>query len=75
MKATEFDTKFDSGEDIIDFLDLSQAERPGHEQQHIDVDFPRWMIAALDQEAKRLGVSRQSLIKIWVADRLATLAQ
>lgn len=73
MKATEFDTKFDDGEDITDFLDLSQARYPGYEQQHIDVDFPTWMIAALDQEARRLGVTRQSIIKIWIADRLANL--
>lgn len=75
MKATEFDTKFDSGEDITGFLDLSQVKQPGYEQQHIDVDFPKWMIAALDQEAKRLGVNRQSIIKIWIADRLATLVR
>ncbi|WP_027268873.1 type II toxin-antitoxin system BrnA family antitoxin [Leptolyngbya sp. PCC 6406] len=57
-------------EDIIDDLDLSQLKRPGHEQQRIDIDFPVWMIEALDREAMRLGVSRQSIIKVWLAERL-----
>lgn len=71
MKAEEFDQKFDEGqEDIIDDLDLSQIKRPGHEQRRIDIDFPLWMIEALDREALRLGVSRQSIIKVWIAERL-----
>jgi hypothetical protein len=74
MKATEFDRKFDDDEDITDLLDLSQVRHPGYEQQFIDVDFPSWMVAALDQEAKRLGVTRQSIIKVWIADRLANLS-
>ncbi|MFQ4134890.1 type II toxin-antitoxin system BrnA family antitoxin [Nodosilinea sp. PGN35] len=71
MKAEAFDQKFDEGqEDIIDDLDLSQIRRPGYEQRRIDVDFPVWMIEALDREALRLGVSRQSIIKVWIAERL-----
>lgn len=71
MKAADFDKKFDEGEeDIIDDLDLSQIKRPGHEQRRVNVDFPVWMIEALDREAKRLGVTRQSIIKVWIADRL-----
>jgi len=71
MKAEAFDQKFDEGqEDIIDDLDLSQLRRPGYEQRRIDVDFPVWMIEALDREALRLGVSRQSIIKVWIAERL-----
>jgi hypothetical protein len=70
MKATEFDAKFDLGEDITEFLDLSQAKRPRHEQKRVNVDFPTWMIEALDLEAKRLGVTRQSIIKVWLAERL-----
>lgn len=71
MKAEAFDQKFDEGqEDIIDDLDLSQLKRPGYEQRRIDIDFPIWMIEALDREALRLGVSRQSIIKIWLAERL-----
>ena len=75
MKATEFDTKFDQGEDITEFLDLSQAKRPGYEQKRVNVDFPAWMIEALDHEAKRLGVTRQSIIKVWLAERLAQLSR
>ena len=75
MKADEFDTRFDNGENMIDLLDLSQAKRSGHEQKSIDIDFPTWMIEALDQEAKRLGVTRQSIIKIWIADRLTHLSR
>ncbi len=71
MKAEAFDQMFDEGqEDIIDDLDLSQLRRPGYEQRRIDVDFPIWMIEALDREALRLGVSRQSIIKVWIAERL-----
>jgi hypothetical protein len=70
MKATEFDAKFDQGEDITEFLDLSQTKRPGLEQKRVNVDFPTWMIEALDREAKRLGVTRQSIIKVWLAERL-----
>lgn len=74
MKADEFDTRFDHGEDITNLLDRSQASRPGYEQMRIDVDFPIWMLDALDQEAKRLGVTRQAIIKVWIADRLAALS-
>lgn len=71
MKANDFDKKFDEGtEDIIEHLDLSQAKRPGYAQKRVNVDFPVWMIEALDHEAKRLGVTRQSIIKVWIAERL-----
>ena len=70
MKAEEFDKKFDNGEDISDYLDLKKARRPGLEQKRVNVDFPKWMIHSLDKEAKRLGVTRQSIIKIWIAERL-----
>jgi hypothetical protein len=70
MKAKELDKRFDEGEDISKFLDLSQAKRPGREQRRVNVDFPAWMIERLDKEAKRLGVTRQSIIKVWIADRL-----
>ena len=72
MKAKDFDLKFDEGqEDIIEDLDLSQMRRPGHEPKRVNVDFPLWMVEALDHEARRLGVSRQSIIKVWIAERLA----
>jgi hypothetical protein len=70
MKAKELDKRFDQGEDISKFLDLSQAKRPGREQRRVNVDFPAWMIERLDKEARRLGVTRQSIIKVWIADRL-----
>jgi hypothetical protein len=70
MKASTFDKKFDKGENITKYLDLSRATKPGQEQKRVNVDFPTWMIHRLDREAKRLGVPRQSLIKIWIAERL-----
>jgi hypothetical protein len=70
MKAEEFDRKFDEGEDVSQYLDISKARRPVQDQKRVNVDFPLWMIQQLDKEAKRLGVPRQSIIKLWVADRL-----
>jgi len=70
MIASEFDRKFDEKENIIEELDLSQARRPGLEQKRVNVDFPTWMITALDREVRKLGVTRQSVIKIWLAERL-----
>jgi hypothetical protein len=75
MKASEFDKKFDEGESVIDNLDLARARRPGEEQKRINVDFPIWMIKGLDREARRLGVTRQSVIKMWLAERLERQAQ
>ena len=68
MKAKDFDKKFDDGEDISKFLDLTKAKRPAHEQKRVNVDFPIWMIECLDREASRLGVPRQSLIKMLIAN-------
>ena len=70
MKAEEFDKKFEEGEDVSQYLNISKAMRPVQEQKRVNVDFPLWMIDFLDKEAKRLGVPRQSLIKRWVAERL-----
>lgn len=70
MKAEEFDRKFDDGEDISEHLDMAHARRPEQEQKRVNIDFPLWMIHLLDKEAKRLGVPRQSIIKVWVAERL-----
>lgn len=70
MKAEEFDARFDQGEDVTGNLNLAKARRPGLEQRRVNVDFPAWMIDALDREAKRLGVTRQSVIKVWIADHL-----
>ncbi len=70
MRAEEFDQKFDDNEDIIGDLDLGTARRPALEQRRVNVDFPSWMVDSLDREARRLGVTRQSIIKVWIAERL-----
>ncbi|MCD6272323.1 MAG: CopG family transcriptional regulator [Deltaproteobacteria bacterium] len=70
MKAEELDKKFDEGKSILKNFDFSKARRPNQEQKRVNVDFPIWMIQSLDKEAKRLGVPRQSIIKIWLAERL-----
>ena len=70
MKAKEFDRKFDAGGEITQHLDLSKARRPEQEQKRVNVDFPIWMIRSLDKEAKRLGVPRQSLIKMLIAEHI-----
>jgi hypothetical protein len=70
MKAKDFDKKFEEGQNISKYLDISKARKPALEQKRVNVDFPLWMIHNLDKEAKRLGVPRQSIIKVWVAERL-----
>lgn len=71
MKAKDFDKKFDDNkQDIIDDLDLSSAKRPNQKQKRINVDFPSWVIDSLDREARRIGVTRQSIIKLWLVERL-----
>ena len=71
MKAEDFDKKFDDNkQDIIDDLDLSTIKRPNQSQKRINVDFPSWVIDSLDREAKRVGVTRQSIIKLWLVERL-----
>jgi len=74
MKAKELDRKFDEGEDISRHLDIKKARRPEQEQKRVNVDFPLWMIQLLDKEARRLGVPRQSIIKVWVAERLEKIS-
>ncbi len=74
MKASELEKRFDAGEDITGALDVAKARRVNQDQKRVNVDFPVWMVQSLDKEAKRLGVPRQSLIKVWVAERLAHAA-
>jgi hypothetical protein len=74
MKAKEFDEKFDKGDDILDVLDMTKAKRSMQDQKRVNVDFPAWMIESLDKEASRVGVTRQSIIKVWLAERLENLA-
>ncbi len=71
MKAKKFDKEFDENKsDIIDDIDLSTIKSPNREQKRVNVDFPIWMVEFLDKEAARLGVTRQSIIKVWLAERL-----
>ncbi|NGP53242.1 CopG family transcriptional regulator [Thioalkalivibrio sp. XN8] len=70
MKAKKFDADFDNGKNVTNALDLSKARRPLQAQKRVNVDFPTWMIESLDKEASRLGVTRQSIIKVWLAERL-----
>jgi macrodomain Ter protein organizer (MatP/YcbG family) len=73
MKTKELDKKFNDGEDITKYLDMSKARRPEQEQKRVNIDFQLWVIHSLDKEAKRLGVPRQSVVKVWVAERLESL--
>ena len=70
MKTSKFDQKFDSGGSVIDELDIANARRPGLAARRVNVDFPDWMVRSIDQHARRFGITRQSLIKIWLAERL-----
>ena len=71
MKAKDLDKMFESGDvDITAYLDMESVARPGYEQKRVNVDFPEWMIEKLDKTAAKLGVPRQSLIKVWLAERL-----
>ncbi|MGI9487327.1 MAG: type II toxin-antitoxin system BrnA family antitoxin [Geminicoccaceae bacterium] len=70
MKATEFDKKFDAGDNVSDAVDWSQASRRNDQVRRVNVDFPAWVVEGLDKQARHLRVTRQSLIKIWIAERL-----
>ena len=70
ISAEEFDRRFDDGEDVSEYLDLSRACRPNLQPKRVNVDFPTWVVNGLDREAQRLGVTRQALIKVWIAERL-----
>jgi hypothetical protein len=74
ISSTEFDLAFDTAKDVSGALDTGKARRPLREQRRVNVDFPAWMIESLDREAGRLGVTRQSIIKVWIAERLAAPA-
>ena len=73
MKASDFDKEFDDGNDILANLDLSQAKRTTQTTKRVNVDFPEWMLDSLDREASRIGVTRQSIIKVWLAERIENL--
>jgi hypothetical protein len=75
LTAEELDALHDSGKDMSDYIDYASARRPGLEAQRINVDFPQWMVASLDREAGRRGITRQSMIKYWISERLDALRQ
>ena len=70
QKATEIDKRFDDGEDVLEYFDLTKIKKPNEEIKRINVDFPIWMVESLDRKARHLGVNRQSVIKMWIAERL-----
>jgi hypothetical protein len=70
MKTEDLDRKFDDGEEVLQYFDPATIKRPGLEINHVDVDFPQWMVDAIDREAQRLGIQRQAVIKTWIAERL-----
>lgn len=74
IPSKQFDAKFNAGEDITPHLDTARAQRPGQKPQRLSVDAPAWMVELLDREARRLGITRQSLIKVWLAERLEKVA-
>lgn len=74
MKAKSFEQQFDEGVDLTASLDLSKTKRVLQEQRRVNVDFPTWMIDSLDREASKMGVTRQSVIKVWLAERLESTA-
>jgi hypothetical protein len=74
VTSESLDRAFDAGEDVSGSLDTAKARRPLRQQRRVNVDFPTWMIDSLDREAGRLGVTRQSIIKVWIAERLAAAA-
>jgi len=70
MKAKEFDKKFESGEDLTDDLDFSKSRRVNQEAKRVNIDFPLWVVEQLDKQSKRLGITRQALVKVWIAEKL-----
>ncbi|MGI6656963.1 MAG: type II toxin-antitoxin system BrnA family antitoxin [Desulfobulbus sp.] len=70
MKAQDFDAKFEAGEDLTAHLDFSKARRVNQESRRVNIDFPSWVVEGLDRQAKRLGITRQALVKVWIAEKL-----
>lgn len=74
MKAQEFDKKFEAGDDLTDDLDFSKARRVNQQSKRVNIDFPIWVVEGLDKQAKRLGITRQALVKVWIAEKLKDAA-
>ncbi len=75
ISAEKFDAIFDKGDEILDYLVVEKAERPGLKPRRVSIDFPSWMVQELDREAKRLGITRQSVIKYWISEKLHPSAE
>ena len=75
QKASDIDKRFDEGEDVLEYFDLSKTRKPNEEIKRINVDFPIWMVESLDRRARHLGVNRQSVIKMWIAEKLEANTQ
>lgn len=75
MKAKKFDEKFESGEDLTENLDFSKARRVNQESKRVNIDFPKWVVTDLDKHSKRLGITRQALVKVWIAEKLKEAVQ
>ena len=73
ISTKELDEKFENGEDILEYFDTSKIKMINEKQRRVNIDFPEWMIQSLDKEAKHIGVSRQAVIKMWIADKLKSL--
>jgi len=69
VKAKDFEAAFDRGEDVTKYLDKSKVRRVNAELKRVNIDFPIWVISSLDKEARRLGITRQSLVKMWIAEK------
>jgi hypothetical protein len=70
MKAKDFDKKFESGEELTNQIDFSKARRVNQESKRVNIDFPLWVVEQLDKQSKRLGITRQALVKVWIAEKL-----
>ena len=74
MKALEIDKKFDDNEeDVLEYFDTKKIKMLNEEPKRVNIDFPAWMVKSLDKEAKHVGVSRQAVIKMWLAEKLQNL--
>jgi hypothetical protein len=69
-KAKDFDNKFESGEDLTNQLNFSKARRVNQESKRVNIEFPLWVVGQLDKQSKRLGIIRQALVKVWIAEKL-----
>jgi hypothetical protein len=70
ISAVEFDEKFEKKENLVPYLQTDKITKPGLKSRRVSVDFPEWMVQELDRAAQKLGITRQSLIKVFISDKL-----